>query len=184
MFLLLLYSLIQNIDGLTLMLPSFLVNYGRTRRQQSWLKQPISCSTRLSRTTCGTTSLAGLRSAAGLYVQLHVSIRMQLGPHFSVWTWPESERVVTEPDPNCIGDLFFRPEPDPSLEQLMQVASLSYPVTHLFRNSTSWGLNIREEIWDLKSLSCFWSHFAIVMHCPAWGSVFRKSWRDATEVNC
>lgn len=55
-----------------------LVNCERTKRQQSWLKQPTSSSTPLSLTTCGTTSLAGLKNAAGLFPEMFSTIFVSL----------------------------------------------------------------------------------------------------------
>lgn len=49
-----------------MILHSVLVNSERIRRQPNWLKQPTSCSTPLNRITCGTTLLAGSKSAAGV----------------------------------------------------------------------------------------------------------------------
>ncbi|KAG9331631.1 hypothetical protein JZ751_018624 [Albula glossodonta] len=47
------------------------------------------------------------------------SLIVRLGQRFSVRTRPESERVVTEPDPNLTGFLLFMSEPDPNLMQLI-----------------------------------------------------------------
>lgn len=52
---------------------SVLVNSERTRRQPSWLKRPTSCLTPLNLITCGTTSLAGSKSAAGVFLEMSAS---------------------------------------------------------------------------------------------------------------
>lgn len=47
------------------------------------------------------------------------NVRVQLRTHVSVRTKPESERVVTKPDPNPTRILFFMSEPDQSPTQLI-----------------------------------------------------------------
>lgn len=89
------YSCIQIKNSLLIFWPSFSVNCERTRRRPSWLKQPISCSTRLSHTTCGTTLLAGSRSAAGLDDKPEpLAVRYEL--HHRRWTWIST---ITQTDP-------------------------------------------------------------------------------------